>query len=210
MTEKLLPCPFCGGDHIFLNGPSPYHSKGSINCAACLAYMPAELDEIELVKTWNTRVATATPSDAVTDEPFAWVIPGSDTANDRGFIDAMAWEEGEFSKPLYAHPPLDTRPSPAPAAVEAWQPISTAPKDGTEVLLWAESWGMTWGVQIGHFDAFKWVVSEGAVSENDEDFDPEAEIDENDFDDETNLGPTHWMPLPAPPISRNDRVEPNG
>jgi hypothetical protein len=100
---------------------------------------------------------------------------------------------------------LATRSSQSPAAVEAWQPISTAPKDGTEVLLWAESWEMTWGVQIGHFDAFKWVVSEGAVSENDEDFDPEAEIDENDFDDETNLGPTHWMPLPAPPIPRNDR-----
>jgi Lar family restriction alleviation protein len=59
MTEKLLPCPFCGSDHIFLNGPSPYPSKGSINCAACLAYIPAELDEIELVKTWNTRVADA-------------------------------------------------------------------------------------------------------------------------------------------------------
>lgn len=37
-----------------------------------------------------------------TQKPFAWVIPGSDTANDRGFIDAMAWEEGEFTKPLYA------------------------------------------------------------------------------------------------------------
>jgi hypothetical protein len=36
--------------------------------------------------------------------PDAWVIPGDNTANDKGFIDAMAWEEGEFTKPLYAHP----------------------------------------------------------------------------------------------------------
>lgn len=38
-------------------------------------------------------------------EPVAcWVVPGVDTARDSGFIDAMAWKEGEFTKPLYAYP----------------------------------------------------------------------------------------------------------
>jgi len=33
--------------------------------------------------------------------PFAWVIPGDDNARGDGFLDAMAWESGEFSLPLY-------------------------------------------------------------------------------------------------------------
>lgn len=37
-------------------------------------------------------------------EPYAWVIPGDDQARDSGSIDAMAWREGEFTKPLYAQP----------------------------------------------------------------------------------------------------------
>lgn len=37
-------------------------------------------------------------------EPVAWVIPGDDNARPDGFIDAMAWREGEFTRPLYALP----------------------------------------------------------------------------------------------------------
>jgi hypothetical protein len=84
--------------------------------------------------------------------------------------------------------------------VHGWQPISTAPRDDTPVLLWAESWEMSWGIQIGHFLEAEqcWVTSEGTVDDNDDDFDPTAESE--DFDDDTNLGPTHWMPLPSPPV----------
>lgn len=85
-----------------------------------------------------------------------------------------------------------------------WQPIVSAPRDGTQVLLWAESWEMTWGIQIGGFMEAEqcWSTSEGTVDDNDEDFDPDAGIDEeDDFDEDANLGPTHWMPLPTPPRS---------
>lgn len=37
--------------------------------------------------------------------PVAWVIPGDDDARSDGFIDAMAWSEGEFTQPLYLIPP---------------------------------------------------------------------------------------------------------
>jgi len=37
-------------------------------------------------------------------QPVAWVIPGDGNANDKGFIDAMAWQEGEFTQPLYTEP----------------------------------------------------------------------------------------------------------
>jgi hypothetical protein len=81
-----------------------------------------------------------------------------------------------------------------------WKSMESAPRDGTQVLLWAASWEMTWGIQIGHFVSPSWITSEGDVQENDEGFDPDADIDEGDeIDDEANLGPTHWMPLPQPP-----------
>jgi hypothetical protein len=45
------------------------------------------------------------------DNPYCWVIPGDDNARDNGAIDAMAWQEGEFSKPLYTKPePKDIKP----------------------------------------------------------------------------------------------------
>lgn len=83
-----------------------------------------------------------------------------------------------------------------------WLSIETAPKDGTQVLLWAASWEMSWGIQIGSFcdERDCWQTSEGSVADNDEDFDPDAEVDEDeDFADDENLGPTHWMPLPPAP-----------
>lgn len=57
-----------------------------------------------------------------------------------------------------------------------WQPISTAPRDGTRLLLWAPSWSQP---NTGHPYPRGW----GPMYE---------------------LGPwldqpTHWMPLPEPP-----------
>jgi Protein of unknown function (DUF551) len=83
-----------------------------------------------------------------------------------------------------------------------WQPILSAPRDGTPILLWAEAWDMTWGIQIGHSNGSGWLTLEGSVPDNDEDFDPEAEVAHDaEIDEDANAGPTHWMPLPAPPRS---------
>jgi hypothetical protein len=63
-------------------------------------------------------------------------------------------------------------------ALEAkqWQPIETAPKDGTRILLFTKMYGPS----TGHWDAFNgsWVLHSVLNSE--------AEI-------------THWQPLPTPP-----------
>ena len=62
-----------------------------------------------------------------------------------------------------------------------WQPIETAPMDGTPLLLWG--WN---DVQVGWFC---------------NDRDDDREWINADYDD---LAPTHWMPLPAPPQQTRD------
>ena len=63
-----------------------------------------------------------------------------------------------------------------------WQPIETAPKDGTMVLVFTNghmdvtSWPENWGG--------KWPSAYMAYAEG--------------------LEPTHWMPLPAPPIRKGE------
>lgn len=64
-----------------------------------------------------------------------------------------------------------------------WQPIETAPRDGTDILTWRASQKTRLGVICGmhcgfwHPDMKEWQSS----------------------DLEWELLPTHWMPLPEPP-----------
>lgn len=74
-----------------------------------------------------------------------------------------------------------------------WQPIETAPRDGTVILL---------ARGAGVYAAY-WHPAKGCavVAEHDKKF-PWAFIDPtngwNGYSDDKN-GPTHWMPLPEPP-----------
>lgn len=75
-----------------------------------------------------------------------------------------------------------------------WQPIETAPKDGTPVLLYGEWAGEIWGVfdepsmEVGLYagsgdyarQGFLWAATGGDAYA-------------------TWCKPSHWMPLPAPP-----------
>lgn len=58
-----------------------------------------------------------------------------------------------------------------------WQPIETAPKDGTEVLIFDGA-----NRTVGYFNRYWSLSVMGAYAEDDEIYDP-----------------THWMPLPEPP-----------
>ncbi len=114
-------------------------------------------------------------------EPVAWVVPGDDNANAYGFVDAMAWQEGEFSRPLYAAPPA--QPAQRLTDEPQWRPIETAPQDGAQYLacdgkkMWTRNqppncyagdweWNQNRTQWRGHADG---------------------------------LHPSHWMPLPAAP-----------
>jgi hypothetical protein len=68
----------------------------------------------------------------------------------------------------------------------AWQPIETAPKNGTTVLVLFHNWndpskGRGVGSAVFHKGAWRGCFHS-------------ADIDDGKF-----WPPTHWMPLPAPP-----------
>ena len=68
-----------------------------------------------------------------------------------------------------------------------WQPIETAPKDGTNILAWPCSDG--WGDEY-----FPYVVQWVDANEYHEGMWREAAGEKYDW-----FNPTHWMPLPEPP-----------
>jgi hypothetical protein len=75
-------------------------------------------------------------------------------------------------------------------SVMEWQPIETAPKDGTPILVWRKAgivWLAYWNDSFLHVQSDQhmpaWVV-----------FDCE-----DPWFSETYQSPTHWQPLPEPP-----------
>jgi hypothetical protein len=115
---------------------------------------PAE----ETVPKWalDSQIEITNQLRAFTEHMQAVVIPGLVAKRD-----AEKW----------ARPIMDTTPQPAPASVvPQWQPIATAPKDGTKVLLATKSC-MSDGEHSGTCWVWPYI----------------------------NRDPTHWMPLPAAP-----------
>lgn len=93
-----------------------------------------------------------------------------------------------------------------------WQPIETAPIDGTLVLLWARDFGHPKEhprITMGNYGASAGTVTcngeknSGWVSiEGEMDGHPE----EGDYMVSKEIMPTHWMPLPEPPSARLNKL----
>jgi Lar family restriction alleviation protein len=67
MTDKLKPCPFCGGDAVLYNQSSKYTDRNSylVNCSNCscrtreFAYYEIKArreTEQKAIEAWNRRV----------------------------------------------------------------------------------------------------------------------------------------------------------
>jgi hypothetical protein len=84
-------------------------------------------------------------------------------------------------------------------AVSEWQPIETAPKDGTEILVYRHDCGILLARWIA---AGQFLTEPELASMTDDevetpdwfvaDFVSGCRLDDNE-------APTHWMPLPEPP-----------
>ena len=72
---------------------------------------------------------------------------------------------------------------------KGWQPIETAPKDGTFLLLWEQ---YSTNPFIGSWLGTRWTVSHEHV-------DAEGGWDGANVVDALSMPVTHWMPLPAAP-----------
>ena len=81
-----------------------------------------------------------------------------------------------------------------------WQPIETAPKDGTRILVF--------GIYGQHGEDYDYRRPEMFVTcwvDDDDPLNPPLSragwwLDNLGEVDASHPGPTHWMPLPAPPI----------
>ena len=77
-----------------------------------------------------------------------------------------------------------------------WQPIETAPKDGTLIILW----NSTKGLNRAYFGSWRVDSSEEHLEDS-----SLANWFDDSYDDfslgysSLPLNPTHWMPLPPPP-----------
>lgn len=97
---------------------------------------------------------------------------------------------------------LYTHPSP-PEGMAGWMPIETAPKDGTLILVHFKSKGVravSWDSPF-HDD----VTDENGIWCVDDD--KHGPYGLRGYNDEGPTAPTHWMPLPDPPLPASEAKE---
>lgn len=129
-------------------------------------------------------------------EKFDWTITPAFLNSVKDAVDAVSGHYDlsmeEIEEVLLALEKVQPSPPPAPE----WQPIETAPKDGTMILT------VVMGYQPGIYKWFQFEDGGGRWTPDPECFLEEAHfrewIDGNSYD------PTHWMPIPSGPTKSGD------
>ena len=156
MSEKLLPCPFCGS--AFKMGREPndnhpvagqfyiYHDYGPLGSLARLC--PISINqhfytEAEALTAWNTRAATQADAAPVADSEDwrkAWrnVALLSSEHEDVRLNEAVAELHSVFE--AYAHPPVDNRVSTS-SPVDDRGSGNTSGKLRDAVEVWEDAYG---------------------------------------------------------------------
>lgn len=218
--SELKPCPFCGGEPILHEIEAHTHGlsfgdmpimpdyPGSWTIECCDVGMIKDT-RAEVVAAWNRRAAPAQELSALPK----WIddAKGKDPFTDdliteiirlRGQqVPLSALPElpetcyngySDGSEPLYTADQMRAYGllCRQQGGSDAWQPIETAPKDGSQVLLFL---GSPWdAVEMAH-----WYEPWQNWQRGDD--------QPNPFRDEyCGIGcnvPTHWQPLPAPPTA---------
>ena len=145
-----------------------------------------ELDAFaKLIAEKAIKEALAQPE----QEPVAWLQIGLAPLHE-GDVIARTTKPTKWNPEWWRFEPLYTTP-PQRKPLTGWQPIETAPRDGTEIL-------MTNGVDVSSgqwFSAYGGTCDQTGTPNGD---DRDAEW--MDWSGGMQPDPTHWMPLPPPPI----------
>jgi hypothetical protein len=83
--------------------------------------------------------------------------------------------------------------------VGQWQPIETAPRDGTAMLVMRDIWPGTKSGRAEECNGHNTYVAAWWASEDDDSKGRWVCYMDAVFDPTCPIRPTHWMPLPAPP-----------
>lgn len=218
VEQLLKSCPFCGreavwatkGDREF-RGPWLAHCREQ-DCPGHQyeqdeqgGYTSARFSKAEAITAWNTRIAS-TPT-AEPDEGLVEMISQLRqlARKQEGYGMAMRNDRHESSLNLFGDRAksaiwllqnaeriaerLAATPSIRAKALEdAWQPIGTAPKDGTYILIWSGWFGgsacIAWWSEDKHANKPmpRWETRDRSYGRR-------AFIE---------IPPTHWMPLSCP------------
>jgi hypothetical protein len=184
--SELLPCPFCG--HADIRRQQFGEFRNVVICTECgVAVIGGE---------WNRRAQAAPGTEAMLLNALESIRQyGSDTLSGRvDGPDDRAWQReavNEMTK--RARLAIEAaHPSPASSAVRraqpapgGWQPIETAPRDGTTVLLFSRDGSAADGywLQAGYNGCGAWIWPYVYKT------------------------PAHWQPLPEPPAQLAGRGE---
>lgn len=132
-------------------------------------------------------------------EPFAWVgqwLFARDLPDETPMVTVTGvgkdvhLTRGMFKAAHTAHALTAALSAPGEGAlIDGWLPIESAPRDGTAILA---------GHAHSVFDVY-WSASDGSDGQG-------AWVDgaTDNYGDLTTYDPTHWMPLPAPPLTPSD------
>jgi len=182
MTNKpeLKPCPFCGGEPEFypnyIEGEENFVECSNAKCQATNGYVRRTPEEA--LSAWNTRAELAALSSDEVEEAFYYITPPPEN---HSFISFSANNLRGYVSTLRAHIyKLEDQ-----VKQQQWQPIETAPKDGTYIF----------ATDVGNHPISKepWVGD--ACYWNGRSFDNDSDsLDERDW-----WKPTLWMPMPPPP-----------
>lgn len=168
------------------------------------------LDEAKahMERAYQRRMAPAIVDvPAVEPEPVAWLklVKMTPIAGDEYQALWLTDEADAKAFPVFAHPPRSALVNAQADAdvVERWQPIETAPRDGTEILLYREDCG----VMLGRWIAPCEFLNDAEYTVMDEESWEDPDWFGADFvagHRITNDGePTEWQPLPNPPALRS-------
>lgn len=130
-------------------------------------------------------------------EPDAWAA----TDETETVVESLGMNESRrFSDPLFLKHKMEAYADARVRESQQWQPIETAPKTGRKVLLGFVNSHGNWRTMLG-----LWISKEEILNELEDDdlFDEgwyEISVEADDTPNCWLTNPSHWMPLPPPPV----------